>query len=122
MPAIVGHTITIWCSSFYRPLLGDDGFLVLPYNYDFPSEGERLIDHLRERWVDVERPNHDPGFNPSPVHARHVNGWASFTVRCVAHEGDDEIIERLIEEARTGWVYDDGSTPVRVHHMQDHLE
>ena len=117
MPAIIAHTITIWCPSFYRPELGNDGFL--HFTEGMPQPGERLIDHLREQWMNVERPNHDPGFNPSPVQS-HVNGWASFTATYIAHEGDDEVVGNLLKQARTGWIYCEGSTPVRVqHHEQD---
>jgi hypothetical protein len=126
MPAIVGHTITIWVPWMYRPEhLQDDGFLGLPFKDPSevkpPHEEGRLIDHLREQWVNAERSNCHKPFQVSEV-SIHVNGHCAFTVHFIEHEGDCTVFDKLLHEARTGWRYDDGSTPVRVHHMNEHLE
>ena len=125
MPAIVGHTITIWVPWMYRPDLQDDGFLLMPFSdpegFVRPEPGERLIDHLRNQWVNAERSDCNMAFQASEV-SMHVNGHCAFSVHFIEHEGDRTVFEKLLEEARTGWVYDDGSTPVRVHHMSEHLE
>jgi hypothetical protein len=119
MPAIVGHTITIWTQFSYRPERDADGFLAMPFKdpegWKRPEEGERLIDHLRDQWVHAERDNCHMPFPTSDV-IMHLNGWLSFTVRCIAHEGDIETIDKLLEHARTGWLYEDGSGPNRVQH------
>jgi len=120
MPAIVAFTITVWCPYFYRPLLSDDGFLPVEC-VGHAEPGERLIDKLREPWLDAERPNHDAGFNPSEV-SIHVNGWACFTVAGIAHEGDHTILKDLVEHALDDWKYDDGSCPIRVQHNALSLE
>jgi len=126
MPAIVGHTVTIWVPFTYRPEdLQDDGFLAMPFSpsgeFVLPKPGERLIDHLRDQWVNAKRPDCDKPFQASEV-SMHVNGYCAFTVHFIEHEGDKPVFDKLLEQARTDWTYSDGNTPVRIHHMQDHLE
>ena len=98
----------------------EDGYLALPV-YSRPDDGERLIDTLRNMWVDVPRPNHDAGFNPSEV-SLHVNGWGSFIVSCIAHEGDHPIIEEILKATKSDWMWPDESCPVRVQHHRMLLE
>jgi len=119
MPAILAFTITVWCPIMFLPLRGDDGFLAVGC-VRLGNPGDRLIDKLREPWLDAERPNHDAGFAPSEV-STHVNGWGCFTVAGIAHEGDAPILKALIEQC-LDWKWDDGSGPVRIQHNALDLE
>lgn len=117
MPAFNAHTVTVWCRFTYRPRRDADGWLMMPTDYPdkgIPAEGERLIDTLRDLWATASRPNCNKGFRPSEVQT-HINGWGSFTVAFIEHEGDGPVVERLKEEVFT-WRYDDGSAPIRLTH------
>lgn len=116
MPALNAHTVTVWCPFFYSPTLDGEGHLVMPTDYSPAAEGGRLIDEVRRLWEGADRPNCAQGFQPSPVQGKHLNGYCSFTVAFIEHEGDGPLVESL-KKASLRWRYDDDSTPIRITHI-----